>query len=145
MSMPGFNAELSLYRTRNTFNAACRTSSWKGAVTPALPKFGTGNVWANCMGDCVDGCTGSPTACNTKCRAQCSAGVTAGPGGPPDPTNCNICKGACYTWLAACEADYAVLTDGLGPLAGILVNELGGFVGDPCVYVKDQCLAGCPC
>jgi len=144
MSMPGFSAELSFYRTRNLFHAAPGDGSRQGRVTPALPISGTGNVWANCMSDCIDGC-GTTSSCKAQCRASCSAGVTGGPSGPPDPTNCNICKAACYTWLVACEADYTVLTDALGPLAGILVSEAGGFGADPCVYVKDKCVAGCPC
>lgn len=55
------------------------------------------------------------------------------------------CAAGCYAWQVACEADYAVLTDAIGNLAGILSNELGGFGLDPCQDFAKQCLANCGC
>lgn len=151
MSMPGFSAELSVYRTQNPFNAARRAGSREARVTPAVPTRGTGNVWANCVTDCMDGC-GNTSSCRSKCRQSCSAGVTeGGPSGPPDPVNCDLCKGGCLAWTGWCYADQAAALSAvtaLGPwgaLATIGVGVIEHLFGDPCAYIKNQCLSNCPC
>lgn len=107
-----------------------------------------GQSYRSCMAECQDAC-GTDFTCLRGCRRHCSPGDGSGGGsgggsGQPPP-NCYSCTALCYVWLAVCEADYAVVTGGLGSLVGILTNELGGFGVDPCVYVKDKCVAECPC
>jgi hypothetical protein len=123
MNIPGFSAE---------------------AVLPA--SVATRQSYSQCIADCQDAC-GADITCTKSCRQHCSGGGGSGGvgGGGSSQTNCDLCQAGCYLWLAVCEADYAVTTGGLGTLVSILTNELGGIGVDPCVYVKNQCLAACAC
>ena len=82
----------------------------------------------------------------TRFRYITAGGSSSGEIVPQLAAGCNAgCAAGCYAWQVACEADYAVLTDAIGVVAGILSNELGGFNLDPCQAFAKQCLANCGC
>jgi hypothetical protein len=83
LTMPGFSAEASLYKTARQYLAIATSSQRRGVTPSLLPRNGgNGN---GCLADCADACsdlTGpAARACTANCRRKCSAGGGGGGSG----------------------------------------------------------------
>jgi hypothetical protein len=153
MALPGFSAEGSADGTMKSPRAG-----WGGyqsgqagrQIVLAIAREGAPGL-EGCMERCVD--RGNTRA---QCRAGCLAagGGGAGPGaGTPSTDQAvdhDICVGACWTWWSACMLDFAAIGYGAGALfeagrelAGLAAVGAGAIGGEPCGFVRDQCLRAC--
>jgi hypothetical protein len=115
MRMPGFCAEISLYRSENNYRMAGTFGQPEG-VTLALPPLSFGGSYGS------GGAPDAPTQCQLKCQQlhckhppstecsefcfkQCFSPIIIPWGtNSPDPVTCGICKAACFAWNKFCEA-----------------------------------------
>jgi hypothetical protein len=138
--MPGFGAEVSVYRARPYYRADRWTSEGHPLVFPALlpsdPGNGGGDGLGFCQGECVDRCsfrTGCDSmsgsarrACQTGCIKSCTEHCRIWGEGQwynytPDTCDLNRwldCKGT-DVWEAACGA-----SDAAGPWCVSVANRL---------------------
>lgn len=73
MTIPGFTAEVTLYRTNGHYRMAGHFSHAEEALHPALFALALSSCDPDCLGGCLPNCEGrfDRIQCRRECGAQC--------------------------------------------------------------------------
>lgn len=77
MNMPGFTAEVSLYKAINHYHMVGAIHQDDGTVHPAQTESGDPFCVPRCFRACIEG-GGSGFQCSQECRSECNPSITCG-------------------------------------------------------------------